>query len=63
MGSEDKTDATDRDIVPKAPNWRRRIFWIAVLALFIPIPTGDGLWMPILFIFFDWMNRFLPENF
>jgi hypothetical protein len=47
----------------KKARWRRRAFWIFVLALFIPIPMSNGLWLPILFVFFDWMNQFLPENF
>ena len=47
----------------KKARWRRRAFWIFVLALFIPIPTSHDIWLPILFVFFDWMNQFLPENF
>jgi hypothetical protein len=44
---------------------RRRIaFWSVVVVLLIPLPIGEGgLWMPILFVFFDWLNNFLPENF
>lgn len=44
---------------------RRRIaFWAAVVIVLIPLPIGEGgLWMPLLFVFFDWLNNFLPENF
>lgn len=39
-------------------------YWpvIAAVVLF-PIPRGEGLWFPLIFLFFDWLNQFLPENF
>ncbi|MEO7803776.1 MAG: hypothetical protein ABIS18_04915 [Actinomycetota bacterium] len=43
---------------------RRRIVWTAaILVLLVPIPTSDGPWLPLLFMFFEWMNSFLPSNF
>lgn len=46
------------------PLWRRLLPWGLLLILLIPVPTGEaGIWMPTLFIFFDWVNNFLPENF
>ncbi|MGH2772518.1 MAG: hypothetical protein ACRDIU_05210 [Actinomycetota bacterium] len=48
---------------------RRILFWVVVLILVaVPVPTGQpglfgDLGNPPLFLFFDWINRFLPENY
>jgi hypothetical protein len=54
-----------RPSVPRRPGRTRRLVAWGVLALIllIPIPTQDGIWLPLLFRFFDWLNNFLPENF
>lgn len=43
--------------------WRWWMWLVLFAILLIPVPGRDGVWLPILFEFFEWLNNFLPENF
>lgn len=42
---------------------RKLLVWgVIIVILLIPVPVR-GIWLPLLFYFFEFLNNYLPANF